>query len=89
MTEPTGVRSVGAELSVGLDTSPATDLPVATEPSYAALLVLALLVGSLGAWITATPLAFTNFQWFLWSCVGLAVATRRDRTPRIRPQGPD
>jgi len=50
------------------------------------VLVLSLLVGSLGAWITATPLTFTNFHWFLWSLIGLAVAARHgDR--ELRPPG--
>ncbi len=43
------------------------------------ILILALLVGSIGAWITSTPLVFTNFQWFLWSIAGLAVVARQSQ----------
>jgi hypothetical protein len=38
--------------------------------------VVAVLVGSGAAWITATPLTYSNFQWFLYCLVGLAVAVR-------------
>jgi hypothetical protein len=38
--------------------------------------VVAVLVGSGAAWITATPLTYSNFQWFLFCLVGLAVAVR-------------
>jgi len=40
--------------------------------------VVAVLVGSGAAWITATPLTYSNFQWFLFCLVGLAVAVRVD-----------
>lgn len=40
--------------------------------------VVAVLVGSGAAWITATPLTYSNFQWFLFCLVGLAVAVRLD-----------
>lgn len=40
--------------------------------------VVAVLVGSGAAWITATPLTYSNFQWFLLCLVGLAVAVRLD-----------
>jgi O-antigen ligase len=38
--------------------------------------VAAVLLGSGAAWITATPLTYSNFQWFLFCLVGLAVAVR-------------
>jgi hypothetical protein len=37
-------------------------------------LIIGLLIGSSAAWVTATPLTFTNFQWFLWCLTGLAAA---------------
>jgi hypothetical protein len=39
--------------------------------------VTAVLVGSSAAWITATPLTYSNFQWFLMCLIGLAVAVRQ------------
>ncbi len=38
--------------------------------------VVAVLFGSGAAWMTATPLTYSNFQWFLFCLVGLAVAVR-------------
>jgi hypothetical protein len=38
--------------------------------------VVAVLLGSGAAWMTATPLTYSNFQWFLFCIVGLAVAVR-------------
>ena len=40
--------------------------------------VVAVLFGSGAAWVTATPLTYSNFQWFLFCLVGLAVAVRVD-----------
>jgi hypothetical protein len=45
--------------------------------------VVAVLAGSGAAWITATPLTYSNFQWFLFCLVGLAVAVRVD-SERVR-----
>jgi hypothetical protein len=38
--------------------------------------VTAVLLGTGAAWMTATPLTYSNFQWFLFCLVGLAVAVR-------------
>ncbi|MCK6458308.1 MAG: hypothetical protein L6Q95_00260 [Planctomycetes bacterium] len=38
--------------------------------------VASVLLGSGAAWITATPLTYSNFQWFLFCLTGLAVAVR-------------
>jgi len=37
----------------------------------------AVLFGTSAAWITATPLTYSNFQWFLFCLLGLAAAVRR------------
>ncbi|HEX5138926.1 MAG TPA: hypothetical protein VFY93_18290 [Planctomycetota bacterium] len=38
--------------------------------------VASVLFGSGAAWVTATPLTYSNFQWFLFCLIGLAVAVR-------------
>jgi hypothetical protein len=47
--------------------------------------VIGFLVGSLAAWVTATPLAFTNFQWILWCLTGLAAAVHH-KDPGTAPE---
>jgi hypothetical protein len=49
-------------------------------------MIAGLLIGSSAAWVTATPLAFTNFQWFLWCLTGLAAAVHfKDPEPAAPP----
>jgi hypothetical protein len=43
--------------------------------------VTSLLIGSSAAWITATPLTYSNFQWFLMCLIGLAVGVRQQAEP--------
>ncbi|MDH3591978.1 MAG: hypothetical protein OER88_08875, partial [Planctomycetota bacterium] len=43
-------------------------------------------VGSVAGWVTMTMLCMVNFQWWFFSCLGVAAVSRQQRLDELRAQ---